>query len=377
MMRRLLAALITSTLPLMAQANTVPEPPEVEASSYVLMDFHSGQILAEKAGDLPVEPASITKVMTVYVAFDELKAGHIQLDDEVLISEKAWRSEGSRSFVEVGKRVRLEDLLHGIIIQSGNDASIALAEHIAGDESVFAQLMNKHAKRLGMKNTYFTNSSGLPDPELKTTAHDIALLSQALIRDFPDLYPWFKDTEFIYNGIRQRNRNQLLYEDRTVDGIKTGHTNAAGYCLAASAIRDSRRLITVVMGTDSPRARTQASRALLEYGYRFFETAQLFGADKPVDTLRVYKGAVDSVAVGVTAPIALSLPRDAGERLQVQHTIEGALEAPLAAGQAIGTLSVSLDGKTLASEPLVTLAAVPEGSLWQRAADTVRLWLAD
>lgn len=377
MMLRLLAVLLVVTLPALASAATVPEPPDIEASSYVLMDFHSGQVLATHNGDAAVEPASITKVMTVYVAFDELKSGHIALDDEVLISERAWRSEGSRSFVEVGKRVRLEDLLHGIIIQSGNDASIALAEHIAGDESVFAQLMNKHAQRLGMKDTHFTNASGLPDPDLLTTAHDIALLSQALIRDFPDLYPWFKDTEFVYNGIRQRNRNLLLYEDRTVDGIKTGHTNAAGYCLAASAIRDDRRLITVVMGTESPRARTRASRALLEYGYRFFETAQLFGADQPVDTLRVYKGASEQLKVGVTTPIALSLPRDAGSRLQVSHTVEGPLQAPIQAGQRVGTVSVMLDGETLRSQPMVALEPIAEGSLWQRAADTVRLWLAD
>ncbi|ULQ46765.1 D-alanyl-D-alanine carboxypeptidase [Flagellatimonas centrodinii] len=377
MMLRLLALLIVATVPALAAAASVPEPPDIEASSYVLMDFHSGQVLATRNGRTAVEPASITKVMTVYVAFDELKAGHIALDDEVLISERAWRSEGSRSFVEVGKRVRLEDLLHGIIIQSGNDASIALAEHIAGDESVFAQLMNKHAKRLGMKDTHFTNASGLPDPDLLTTAHDIALLSQALIRDFPDLYPWFKDTEFVYNGIRQRNRNLLLYEDRTVDGIKTGHTNAAGYCLAASAIRDDRRLITVVMGTESPRARTRASRALLEYGYRFFETAQLFGADQPVDTLRIYKGASEQLKVGVTAPIALSLPRDAGSRLQVSHTVEGPLEAPVQVGQRVGTVTVTLDGETLRSQPMVALETIAEGSLWQRAADTVRLWLAD
>lgn len=357
-----------------AQAN-IPAPPTLAASSYVLMDYHTGQVLASHNPHEPVKPASIVKVMTAYIAFDELRNGHISLDDQVLISERAWRAPGSRSFVEVGRRVRLEDLLHGIIIQSGNDASIALAEHIAGDESVFAQLMNKHAQRLGMTNTHFTNSSGLPDPEMKSTAYDIALLSQALIRDFPDLYPWFKDKEFVYNNIRQPNRNRLLFEDPTVDGIKTGHTNAAGYCLAASAIRDGRRLITVVMGTASPRVRTQASRALLEYGYRFFDTAQLLGPERPVATVRAWRGASENLRVGTLEPLALTLPRDAANRLQIRHELAQAPVAPLARGQALGTVSVQLDGEVLETAPLVALDDIPAGSLWQRASDALRQWI--
>lgn len=355
-----------------------PEPPPVAAASYVLMDFETGQLLASSNPHTPVEPASIVKVMTAMVAFDELRKGHVSLDDTVLISEKAWRSTGSRSFIEVGKRVRFEDLLHGIIIQSGNDASVAVAEHIAGDETVFVQLMNQLAERIGMKNTHFTNSSGLPDPQMKSTAYDLALMSQALIRDYPEQYPWFKDREFVYNNIRQANRNRLLFEDSSVDGIKTGHTNAAGYCLAASAVRDGRRLITVVMGTASPRVRTQVSRALLEYGYRFFETARYFGPEAPVSRIPVYKAAAADVAVGTLSPLAVSLPRNNVNQIKTETTLtQPWLEAPIRRGDVIGTVSLRLDGEVLREEPLVALDDVPLGSVWQRAAGTLRLWLLD
>jgi D-alanyl-D-alanine carboxypeptidase (penicillin-binding protein 5/6) len=355
-----------------------PQPPPVAASSYVLMDFETGQLLASSNPHAPVEPASIVKVMTALVAFDELRKGHVTLDDEVLISEKAWRSEGSRSFVEVGKRVRLEDLLHGIIIQSGNDASIAVAEHIAGDETVFAQLMNQHAQRIGMKDTVFTNASGLPHPEMRSTAYDIALMSQALIRDFPEEYAWFKDREFVYNNIRQANRNRLLFEDSTVDGIKTGHTSAAGYCLAASAVRDGRRLITVVMGTASPRVRTQVSRALLEYGYRFFDTVHFFGPEQPVSRIRAYKSGASQLAVGTLSPLAVSLPRNSVDQVKIEPTLTLPwAEAPIRRGDVVGSVELRLDGEVLRQEPLVALEDLPLGSLWQRAADTLRLWLVD
>jgi serine-type D-Ala-D-Ala carboxypeptidase (penicillin-binding protein 5/6) len=353
-----------------------PQPPPVAADSYVLMDFETGQLLASAEPHTSVEPASIVKVMTAMVAFDELRKGHVKLEDEVLISEKAWRSEGSRSFVEVGRRVRFEDLLHGIIIQSGNDASIAVAEHIAGDETVFAQLMNQHAQRIGMKNTVFTNASGLPHPDMRSTAYDIALMSQALIREFPEQYAWFKDREFVYNNIRQANRNRLLFEDSSVDGIKTGHTNAAGYCLAASAVRDGRRLITVVMGTASPRVRTQVSRALLEYGYRFFDTARYFGAEQPVQLLPAYKGAQAELAVGTLMPIAVSLPRNSASQVKIETTLnQPYAEAPVRRGEVLGRVELKLDGETLRSEPVVALDDLPLGSIWQRAADTLRLWL--
>ena len=361
--------------PAFAQAVATPAPPSIAAASFVLIDHQTGDVLAARDPDLRLPPASITKVMTLYIAFDEISKGHSSLDDQVLISEKAWRAQGSRSFIEVGNRVRLEDLLHGIIVQSGNDASIAVAEHIAGDESVFAQLMNKHAARLGMANTHYTNASGLPDA-MMTSAHDIALMSQALIRDFPDFYAWFKEREFVYNGIRQPNRNRLLFEDSTVDGIKTGHTEAAGYCLAASAIRDGRRLISVVMGTDSTRARTQASKALLEYGFRFFDTAQLLGPTKPVTHARVYGGALNEVPVGTLEPLAITLGRDGAQRIETASTVNAPLKAPLAVGQVVGEVTVSLDGETLRSAPLVALSEVERGSLWKRFIDWIRLLIA-
>lgn len=372
--------LLTSALFLLSSAATAlspPQPPELALDSYALLDFHSGQLIAGKDADKPVEPASLTKIMTTYVAFDELRTGRIKMEDQVVISERAWRSQGSRSFIEVGKRVKLEDLLHGSIVQSGNDASIAIAEHIAGDEGVFAQLMNKHAQRLGMKNTFFTNATGLPDPQLRSSARDMALLSQALIRDFPELYPWFKEREFVWNGIRQQNRNMLLDLDPSADGIKTGHTEAAGYCLAASAQRDGRRLIAVVMGSKGTGERARAAKALLDFGYRFYETATLLGAARPAATVRVWKGAELQVPVGVMQPVSLSLPRGAGDDVEIRHQLRGTLVAPLKAGQVVGTLSLVHEGKTLREAPLVALKDVAEGSLWQRLTDGARLWLAD
>ncbi|HEX4896645.1 MAG TPA: D-alanyl-D-alanine carboxypeptidase family protein [Solimonas sp.] len=378
-MKRLLLPAVLSLLPLSAVAGLVPQPPDVEARSYVVVDFQSGQILAERDAHMRSEPASITKVMTDYIAFDELKKGNIKIDDPVLISEKAWRTEGSRTFVEVGQRVRLEDLIRGSIIQSGNDATVAIAEHIAGDESVFVQLMNNHAQRLGMKNTRYSNATGLPHPDLYTTAYDIALLSQALIRDFPDRYPIFSEREFTFGHrgeIRQGNRNLLLDLDPSADGIKTGHTESAGYCLAASSIRDGRRLIAVVMGTAGMRERAQAAKALLDYGFRFFETTQLFGPQRPVQNTRVWKGSVSELPVGTLEPVAFSLPRGAGASLRSQVQLDPLLVAPIARGQAVGTLTVSVEGKTLRTLPLVALQDVPAGSWWRRLIDSLRLWFA-
>ncbi|HEX4871034.1 MAG TPA: D-alanyl-D-alanine carboxypeptidase family protein [Nevskiaceae bacterium] len=375
--RRLLASLLL--LPGLALAANIPDPPTIAAKSWVLMDAASGEVLAGNNAEARVEPASITKVMLSYVVYDEIARGRASLEDMVLISEKAWRqgidSSESRMFLNVGSRVKLEDLLRGIVIQSGNDSSIAMAEHLAGSEQAFAELMNQHAKRLGMKNTHFTNAPGLPDAEHYTTAHDLALLGQALIRDFPDHYPMYAEKEFVYNGIRQANRNYLLGKDPSVDGIKTGHTQAAGYCLLASAQREGRRLISVVMGADSWAYREQATQELLSWGFRFFETVKLFGAETPAGKTVVWKGARPEVAVGTLEPLALTLPRETKDRLEVQTRFDGPAIAPLSRGQTVGQLTVSLDGKTLRELPLVVLEDVPAGSWWRRLIDTLRLWL--
>ncbi|HEY1076796.1 MAG TPA: D-alanyl-D-alanine carboxypeptidase family protein, partial [Fontimonas sp.] len=327
-MKPLIRSLCLALLPLSVAPQAmadIPSPPALEARSYVLLDFASGQVLAESNGDQRVEPASITKIMTSYITFDELKKGNIHGNDDVLISEKAWRTPGSRTFVEVGKTVKLSDLEQGSIVQSGNDATVAIAEHIAGDESVFAQLMNKHAAAIGMKNSNYENATGLPSPNHYTTAHDVALLSQALIRDFPEGYKMFSEREFTFghgDQIRQGNRNLLLDMDPGADGIKTGHTEAAGYCLAGSSVRDGRRLIAVVMGTAGTRQRAQAAKTLLDYGFRFFENATFFGADKPAGDLRVWKGATDRLSYGVPESVVLALPRGTAGNVTVTTTLQ-------------------------------------------------------
>ena len=373
-----LAAVLALGLALPAFALPQPDPPELKARSYVLYDFASNQVLASKEPDLRVGPASLTKVMTAYIAFDEMKHGRVKPGDEVLISEKAWRqgmdSKESRMFIEVGKRVPVLDLLKGIVIQSGNDASIALAEHLGGTEEVFAGLMNTYAKKLGMANTHFANATGVPDPQQHTTALDIARLSAALVRNFPEHYALFKEKEFVFNKIKQPNRNRLLWRDPGVDGIKTGHTEESGYHLAASAVRDGRRLISVVMGMDSEAARAEASLALLNFGFRFYETVPALAANKPVTTIRAWKGEQTELALGVATPLVVSVPHGGGPRLQLTPEVQEPVFAPVAAGQALGTLTVSLDGKVLRREPLVALAALPEGSWWRRLSDEAQLW---
>ncbi len=358
----------------------IPEPPVLEASSYVLYDYQSGEVLVSSNPDLQVGPASITKVMLTYVVFDELKKGRIKLTDEAVISEKAWKqgidSSESRMFLDIGSRVKVEDLLHGIITQSGNDASVALAEHVAGSESAFADLMNQYAKKLGMENTHFTNAPGMPDAQHYSSAKDLTLLGAALIRDFPEYYAWYSMPEFVYNGIRQGNRNLMLAMDRSVDGIKTGHTMAAGYCLLSSAKREDRRLVAAVMGTKSQKYRAEASLELLNYGFRFFESVKLLGKDAPAGTVRLWKGLAEEVQVGTLAPLYLSLPRGSGEKAEVKPVVDGTLIAPLTAGQTVGTLTVVIDGKVVKTEPLVVLADAPAGGFFKRLWDTIRLWFA-
>ncbi len=380
-MTKLLRALFVIPLcvPALALAAAIPDPPAIEANAYALMDYASGELIAASNADAHVAPASITKVLTTYIVFDEIRQKRLTPDDEVLISEKAWRqgidSSESRMFVSVGDRVRLIDLLRGIIIQSGNDATVAVAEHVAGSEPVFTDLMNQYAQRLGMSGSHFADASGLPDPAHYSTAHDLTTLGRALIHDFPDWYKIFSEREFVYNKIRQPNRNLLLGRDPSIDGIKTGHTSEAGYCLLTSAQRDGRRLIAAVMGAKSWAYREQASLELLNYGFRFFDTTSLFGPDKPAQTARVYKGAADSIVIGTLEPVALALPRGNADRLQVSAQIDSPIVAPLSKGQTLGTATVTLDGKTLKTVPLVALVEVPRGGFFHRLIDTIRLWL--
>ena len=366
--------LLWQSAPAVAQI-TAPPPPAVNARSYVLMDADSGRMLAGIKADERMEPASLTKIMTSYVISKELKSGHVKLTDMVNISERAWRMEGSRSFVEVGKQIPLEALLKGMIVQSGNDATVALAEHVAGSEEVFASLMNQQAKALGMTATHYVNSTGLPDPNHYTTAHDQAILARALIRDFPEDYSWYSLKEFTYNNITQHNRNLLLWRNQGVDGIKTGHTETAGYCLVASAKQGDMRLIAVVLGTGSEKERANETEKVLGYGFRFFETRRLYAAGQPLSKARIWKGDAEALPLGVQRDLYVTLPRGKYNDLKAEMKLANPIIAPAAKGQQYGTLNVSLDNEVLLSQPLVALAPVAEGGLFQRMSDTVRLWL--
>jgi D-alanyl-D-alanine carboxypeptidase (penicillin-binding protein 5/6) len=381
-MIRLATALATLLSSVAASAAvSFPDPPQLPARSYLLYDYDSGQELAARDPALRVEPASLTKVMLSYVAFDELRQGRIKLDDLVLVSEKAWRqgldSKESRMFIEVGKRVSVDDLLRGIIVQSGNDASIALAEHLAGTEAACADLMNRTARRLGMNDTHFLNATGMPAEGQHTTARDMALLGRALIHDFPGQYALFKEREFTFNKIRQPNRNRLLWRDDSVDGVKTGHTDKAGYHLVASATRDGRRLISVVLGAEGEETRAGQSLALLNFGFRSYETAAVAEAHQPLLTIRAWKGADQTRALGLPAPLWVSVPRGGRARLELKPAASGTVHAPVSAGQVLGTLTVTLDGQVLRTEPLVALSALPEGNLWRRVTDGVQLWMQE
>ena len=355
-------------------ATPVPKAPAVGAKSYLLQDFHSGQSIAAKDADQPMEPASITKLMTAYVVFTEIRNGSLALSDKVRISEKAWRTQGSRMFVEVNTLVNVADLLKGVIIQSGNDATVALAEHIAGTEASFAALMNHHAKELGLTNSNFTNSTGLPDKEHYTTAHDIAIIAHALIDEFPEYYQWYSEREFTYNDITQYNRNKLLWRDESVDGVKTGHTDSAGYCLVTSAKRDGMRLISVVLGTKSEEARADATQSLLNYGFRFFETHKLYDADNKLTTARVWKGATESVDLGLDKTLYVTIPRGEYKNLDAAMKLQDQIVAPVSQGQALGHVVVRLADKLVSEKDLVALQTVNEGTFWQRIVDEAMLY---
>ncbi|MEQ1637065.1 MAG: D-alanyl-D-alanine carboxypeptidase family protein [Methylococcales bacterium] len=347
----------------------IPNAPQVAGTSYILEDFNSGKVLAEKEADLKVEPASLTKVMTVYVIFHELNKGSLKLDEFVTISDKAWRTEGSRMFVKVNERVKVEDLLQGVIIQSGNDASVALAEHVAGDEATFATLMNQHAARLGMTNSHFSNSMGLPGPEHYSTARDLAKLARALIKEFPQYYRWDSQKEFTYNKITQPNRNLLLWRDPSVDGIKTGHTEAAGYCMMASAKRNDMRLISVIMGTASANARTNESESLLNYGFRFYETHRLYTAGQALSEPRVWKGDSSTVPVGFQEDFYVTVPVRHFNDLKATINVNKKTIAPVAANAAMGSVSFALAGEPYFEAPIVALKAVPVGGFFKRIFD--------
>jgi D-alanyl-D-alanine carboxypeptidase (penicillin-binding protein 5/6) len=350
-----------------------PAPPVIGAKSYLVIDARTGQELASLNPDAELAPASLTKLMTTYVVFDALKQGQVNLEDEVTISEKAWRTEGSRMFIEVDTRVTIEDLLLGMIVQSGNDASVALAEHIAGSESVFSELMNQHAAALGMHASHFRNATGLPAEGHISTARDLTTLARALINEFPDHYAWHSIREFTYNDIKQSNRNSLLWRDSSVDGLKTGHTEDAGYCLVASAEREGMRIISTVLGTASTKARTDGSQALINYGFRFFETRLLWKAGEEVTSARVWKSANEFSALGVLDDLYITIRRGAYDRLESTLDIPPVIEAPIAGGQPVAELRVHLGSEQLLSAPLRALEDNPLGSLWQRARDSVSL----
>ena len=355
-------------------ATPVPKAPSIGAKSYLLQDFHSGQSIAEQDADQPMEPASITKLMTAYVVFTEIRNGSLALSDKVRISEKAWRTQGSRMFVEVNTQVTVADLLKGMIIQSGNDATVALAEHIAGTEQSFAALMNHHAKELGLTNSNFRNSTGLPDKEHYTTAYDIARIAHALIAEFPEYYQWYSEREFTFNDITQYNRNKLLWRDESVDGVKTGHTDSAGYCLVTSAKRDGMRLISVVLGTKSEEARADATQSLLNYGFRFFETHKLYDADNKLTSARVWKGATESVDLGLDKTLYVTIPRGEYKSLDAAMQLQDQIIAPVSEGQPLGHVVVRLADKLVSEKDLVALQAVDEGTFWQRIVDEAMLY---
>ena len=348
----------------------IPEAPSIAAQSYILMDFNSGAILASNNEDERRSPASLTKLMTSYVIFKRLKEDFITLDEEVKISEKAWRTGGSKSFIEVGKMIRLEDLLKGMIIQSGNDASVALAEHVAGSEGTFVLFMNDYAQQIGMKNSNFENASGLPHENQYTSAKDMALLSSAMIREFPDYYKWYSQKEFTYNSITQTNRNKLLFTDSTVDGLKTGWTEKAGYCLVTSANRVGMRLISVLMGSNSPSIRTAETEKLLDYGFRFFETQSVNDISHQVP---VYKSKQANIKVGVSDTSFLTLPRNQFKYTTQTINLSGDLVAPVNQGDQVGSLIISFSNEDIATLPLIALEDAISGGFFTKMIDTIKL----
>lgn len=374
--------LLTAGLPvaqLSAAPAIIPRAPDIAATSYILIDATTGQVLIEENADEPLPPASLTKIMTSYIAIEEIINGHLTLDTPVHISEKAWRMEGSKTFVGVDTMVRAEDLLRGIIIQSGNDASVAIAEHIAGSEEAFADMMNQYAEVMGMQQSFFMNSSGL-DTELyynTMSARDLSIIARETVVKHKDFYPMYAEREFTYNGITQSNRNSLLFRDRNVDGLKTGWTDAAGYCLVASAERDGMRLISVVMGTESTEARAIETQKLFTYGFRYFETHQLYSEGQVLANVPVWSGKESALDLGVTEDVYVTIPRGQGENLTAALDVEEAVTAPLENGQLMGVVNVTLDSDLIYRGDVIAMQAVEQGSLFKRFMDWLTLFFSN
>ena len=354
---------------------STPSVPTIDAAAYILQDYHTGKVLAENNADAKLAPASLTKIMTVYVVFTELSNSHLHLEDMVTISEKAWKTSGSRMFIELGNQVKVEDLLKGVIIQSGNDASVALAEHVGGNEETFAEMMNQHAIRLGMANSHFKNSDGLPVEDHYTTARDLAILTTALIKEFPDYYRWFSQKEFTFNKITQQNRNKLLSRDESVDGVKTGFTDDAGYCLVASALREDMRLISVVMGAKSANARANENQTLLNYGFRFYESHRLYQGKTALNEARVWKGASKTISLGLAEDIYVTIPRRQYKDLKAVINVDKKITAPVADGAKLGSVKVTLKDEVVINKDLVALKTVDQGNIFQRLSDSVMMMM--
>ncbi|RJG12119.1 D-alanyl-D-alanine carboxypeptidase [Pseudomonas cavernicola] len=357
-----------------AAEQVVPAPPQLAAKAYVLMDAASGNVLVESNGDQRLPPASLTKLMTAYMATLEIRRGQIGEGDLVTVSENAWRTGGSRMFIQVGTQVSVSDLLHGIIIQSGNDASVAIAEHIAGSEDAFADMMNVTAEKLGMSGSHFMNATGLPNPEHYSTAHDMARLARAIIYEDPAHYAIYSQKEFFWNNIKQPNRNLLLWRDKTVDGLKTGHTDEAGYCLVSSAVRDGMRLISVVFGTNSEQARAAETQKLLTYGFRFFETQTFYQKGAELAQAPVWKGAVRQVKAGLAQDLTMTLPKGQLKKLAASMSMTPQLIAPIKQGDVIGKVEVKLGDTVVHSADLIALETVDEGGFFRRVWDSIRLF---